>query len=90
MFSPVGVPSINKQQHNRKSHGFWNNVLNRKQFLLDFAREKGFDPKVTRNWLIHKMELNTHAVGIPFLRLKVLRFLFLKSRQDSLVNTAAL
>lgn len=34
----------------RVKAGYWNNIENRRSFLLNLAKEEGFDPMVRANW----------------------------------------
>ena len=42
--------------------GHWNNLENRKQFLLEFARKMGFDPMVADNWRSQRYNINAYGV----------------------------
>ena len=46
--------------------GHWADIENRKQFLVDFAREKGFDPMVAENWRNQRYGLLANGVIILF------------------------
>jgi len=34
----------------RRTRHYWANRENRRQFFLDFARQRGFDPLIAANW----------------------------------------
>jgi len=42
--------------------GYWSDIENRKRFLLQFAEETGFDPKVRANWKGKTPKLQTNEV----------------------------
>lgn len=41
--------------------GYWNNREHRMQFVLDFAKEMGFDPKIEQNWKARDSQFKAKA-----------------------------
>jgi len=58
-------PSLRRAKKSRRPQGFWNDPNNRRKFLEDYAREKGFDPLVPENWKNQTgMDLRRYKVHI--------------------------
>ena len=46
----------------RVKSGYWDNIENRRSFLLNFAKEMGFDPLVLANWRRKSAKLQANEV----------------------------
>ena len=47
----LAAPKIRKSR-NGHPKGYWKDINHRRQFFEEYARERGFDPHVARNWRI--------------------------------------
>jgi len=41
---------LKKKRAREQKKGYWDDIENRRKFLLSFARERGFDPSVKASW----------------------------------------
>lgn len=48
----------------RVKSGYWDDIENRRSFLLNFAKEMGFDPLVLANWRRKSAKLQANEVQL--------------------------
>mgnify|MGYP001113897805 CR=1 FL=1 len=46
--------------------GYWDDLQNRRQFLIGFAKKMGFDPNKADNWRNKQPQLRSNGVSVLF------------------------
>ena len=58
--------TIDKQEETKKKEirkaGYWEDRKHRREFLLDFAKNMGFDPAIASNWKGTKFKIQASQV----------------------------
>jgi len=54
------IPQVLEASNRIQRVGYWDDVENRRRYLLDLAKTQGFDPQVISNWQgsSHKIRAN--------------------------------